>query len=258
MLKNLYDTISSKRSATYAALLLGFLMVPSGCQRPHVAMDLAGTVFDPDRPVEYRLFPGDKLRVIYPTDATLDQNVSIRSDGMISLPYAGEVRAAGRKPEELQAELNKLSSEVLKEPNITVMVVEEAGRKFFIGGEVGRPGAYSLRPNQTLIQALHEAGGLRVTSEATQVLVLRYHDGFKPEVLTASVEHILAGVEADVRLDPYDVIHAPPSRIAKMGQWMDLHINAMIPRPISFPFSTYLNAQSVNVSENSSTATFIR
>ena len=244
--------MTAKRATPCASLLLGLLLVQSGCQRPHVTMDLAGTLFDPDRLVEYRLYPGDKLRVLYPTDPSLDQDVSIRTDGMISLPYAGEVRAAGRTPGALQVELNKRSSAVLKEPNITVMVVEEAGRRFYVGGEVMRPGAYTLRPNETLLQALNEAGGLRVTSEASQVLVLRYHDGFRPEVLTANVELILAGVEADVRLDPYDVIHALPSRIAKMGQWVNLHINALIPHPVSFPFNTHLNTQSIKVSDNAS------
>lgn len=221
-------------------------------------MDLAGTIFDPDRPVEYRLYPGDKLRVLYPRDSSLDQDVTIRTDGMISLPYAGEVRAAGRTPEELQVELSERSSEVLKEPNITVMVVEEAGRRFFVGGEVMNPGSYALRPNETLIQALNEAGGLRATSEASQVLVLRYRDGYRPEVLTANVEQILAGLEADVRLDPYDVIHALPSRIARMGQWVNLHINALIPHPVSFPFNTTLNAQRVKVSDSATAAAVSR
>ncbi len=232
-----------------AFTLLTFVATQYGCHRP---VQLAGTPFDPDRVVEYKLYPGDLLDVRYPSDSTLDQSVRVRSDGIISLPYTGAVQAAGRSPEDVQAELNERVSEFLKTPNVTVIVSEESGRRFFVGGEVQRPGSFELRPNVTLVQALNEAGGLSLAGNPHEVLVLRYQDGVRPHLLMVDVPRILAGKDADVMLDPYDVIHATPTDIALVGRFVDQYINAIIPRAASFPFQTNVNAQNVRVSDNQS------
>ena len=44
---------------------------------------------------DYRMVPGDKLRVEVYKDAALSQNVQIRPDGKITLPYIGDMPAAG-------------------------------------------------------------------------------------------------------------------------------------------------------------------
>ena len=45
---------------------------------------------------DYRLVPGDKLRIEVYKDAQLSQNLQIRPDGKITLPLIGDVPAAGR------------------------------------------------------------------------------------------------------------------------------------------------------------------
>ena len=62
--------------------------------------------------------------------------MTVRPDGMITLPLVGDVRAAGLSPELLKDEIEKAASRLITEPNVTVAVKQINSRKVFITGEV--------------------------------------------------------------------------------------------------------------------------
>ena len=73
----------------------------------------------------YQLFVGDVIRVLSSIDATLNQPaLTIRPDGMVSLPLVGQVRAAGKTVEKLQEELNEKYSKYVKNPEMVVQVTQ--------------------------------------------------------------------------------------------------------------------------------------
>lgn len=223
----------------------------TGCQSP--ISPRVGTPFDPAAPARYTLQPGDTILVRYPSDSTLDQEVIIRTDGQISLPYVNDVQAALRSPSELAVELNERYETILKKPDVTVIVKEESGRRVYIGGEVQTPGEFELRPNQTLLQAIIAAGGLRTEAERREVMVLRACAGAGIHVLQVDVDRILAGAEPDVRLEPLDIVHAPRSTIAQVGDFVDQYINRMVPRMFSATFLYELHNEPIKTSGNSAT-----
>ncbi|NOT00364.1 MAG: polysaccharide export protein [Phycisphaerales bacterium] len=225
--------------------------VLSGCQTP--PSPRGGTPFDPAAAVRYTLQPGDTILVRYPSDTTLDQEVIIRTDGQISLPYVNDVQAALRSPTELSAELNERYAAILKKPDVTVIVQEESGRRIYLGGEVQTPGEFELRPNQTLLQALFVAGGLRTEADRREVMVMRACAGDGIHILQVDVDRILAGAEPDVRLEPLDIVHAPRSTIAEIGDWVDMYINRMVPRVFSATFLYELHNEPIKTSGNSAT-----
>lgn len=155
----------------------------------------------------------------------------------------------------MAAELNESYQKLLKEPAVTVIVEEEAGRLFYIGGEVRKPGSFQLHANQTLVQALYEASGRTLDAHQRQVLVMRAQPGEGVFVLKADVKTILEGKEPDVRLEPLDIVHVPASNIARVGRWVEQYINSVIPRPFSFPFTTELATQPIRVVDNQSSIT---
>src|SRR5215475_4269191 len=73
---------------------------------------------------EYRLGPGDKLRVEVYKDPQLSQSVQIRPDGKITLPLVGDVDATGRTPMQLRDQLATSLKEYITNPTVTVIVVE--------------------------------------------------------------------------------------------------------------------------------------
>lgn len=224
---------------------LGWL---AGCQAPQPS--LAGTPFDPALPSKYVLYPGDSLLVRHASDSELDQEVLIRTDGKISLLHVGDVQAALKSPEELTEELNERYADVLARPDAAVIVLKEAGRRIYMGGEIQAPGAMVLHPNQTLVQAIFEGGGLTAEAHRQGVLVMRACPGAGVHVLRANVDRILASDHPDVRLQPLDIIYAPETVIAKVGRFVEQYINRVVPRPFSFPFSYELHEQPLRLSDN--------
>jgi polysaccharide export outer membrane protein len=76
-------------------------------------------------PEPYRLFVGDVIRVSSAIDLSLNQpSLTIRPDGMVSLPLVGQVGAAGKTVENLQNELNERYSKYVKNPEMVVQVTQ--------------------------------------------------------------------------------------------------------------------------------------
>src|SRR6185436_13074949 len=107
--------------------------------------------------------PDDVLLIRVWRDAELSARVLVRPDGKITLQLLGEIQAAGLTPEELTRVIVKgLSNlQTIDESEVTVSVVEIQSRKYYIQGEVVRPGAYTLLVPTTVLEALGRAGGFR-------------------------------------------------------------------------------------------------
>ena len=61
-----------------------------------------------DEPRAYRIQPGDQLDVSFYLSPELHQNLTVRPDGDISIPIAGNVHAQGLTPGQLESSLDHL------------------------------------------------------------------------------------------------------------------------------------------------------
>lgn len=125
---------------------------------------------------EYVLGPQDKVRIkIYEWRASrdvifewtaLNDVFTVSAGGSLSLPFAGEIRAAGLTPNGLAY---AIGDELMRNmglgrrPDAAVEVVQH--RPFYIVGHVMQPGEFPYRPQLTVLQALSIAGGLRTREE---------------------------------------------------------------------------------------------
>src|SRR5947209_6398324 len=103
----------------------------------------------------------------------LSQSVPVRPDGKISLPLLGDLKASGLTPRLLQNLLAKELEAYIRKPQVTVIVREVNSQKFYVIGEVGRPGEYSLATSMTVLDALAEAGGFRDFANVQKIYLLR-------------------------------------------------------------------------------------
>jgi len=122
---------------------------------------------------KYQIGPEDLLfiRVWREPDFTLA--VAVRPDGKITMPLIGEVRAAGQSPLQLTAALKLLLTEYLNNPDVSVFVTEVRSKKFYIDGEVNRPGSFALVTPTTVLEALSCSGGFREFANSKKIRVLR-------------------------------------------------------------------------------------
>jgi polysaccharide export outer membrane protein len=123
-----------------------------------------------------RLSPGDVIKLSFAEDTDLDQVQRIRRDGKISLPYLGEVTAAGKRVIDLQHELTSRYDEHLDNPEVLV-ILENGAAAVVISGFANRPGKVVFDRPTTIYQAIMEAGGVSDYGSLSNIHLTRIIDG---------------------------------------------------------------------------------
>ncbi len=134
---------------------------------PNAAHSAPGTA------TELRLFGGDKVRVTVYGEDKISGEYQIDSGGMLSIPLAGTIQGAGLTKIELeQALTQKLKSEYLRNPKVTVEVISY--RPFYVLGEVQKPGEYQFRSGLNVLSAIAIAGGATYRANNSTVMIQRF------------------------------------------------------------------------------------
>src|SRR5712692_7233931 len=108
---------------------------------------------------EYRIGTDDVLHVIVWDNKDLEQTITVRPDGKISFPLAGEIQAQDLTVPQLTEVLTQRLSTAVKNPNVSVMVKEIRSYRVHFVGRIVRPGVYPIKAGTPLLQALTLAGG---------------------------------------------------------------------------------------------------
>src|SRR6202022_2409038 len=109
-----------------------------------------------------------------------DKPFLIGTNGNITLPMIGRVKAGGLTVEQLEAELTARLKEFIKDPQISVTVTEVQSHPVSVFGAVTKPGVVQLRGRQTLSEVLSMAGGPRENAGSILTLTRRRQSGEIP------------------------------------------------------------------------------
>jgi polysaccharide export outer membrane protein len=156
----------------------------------------SGAVRDDEPAPPFVLGREDVVEVSVYRDPELTRTVAVRPDGRISLPMAGEVMAAGRTPEQLREEIVARLGAVVQSPTVVSVIVREVNSaRFYVVGEVMRPGGYPLRGELGVLQAIAAAGGPGEYSDRSRVELLRAASGRRLELTMGDLEAGLCRVQ---------------------------------------------------------------
>lgn len=138
----------------------------------------------------YRLRTGDTITVEVLEDTQLNRSLLVLPDGTVSFPFAGEIQAGGRTVGEVRAAITQgIAANFANTPTVFVTVsslrpITPAGPAvpaapetidIFFTGEIGAPGAKSVAPGTTFLQAMSLSGGF-TNFAATKRVQLRRTD----------------------------------------------------------------------------------
>jgi polysaccharide export outer membrane protein len=201
-----------KAAWAVACLLAVFLLV--GVVAKGVAAD--NTVKAPLPPQvisqagpEYRLGPEDQIRVSVWENPQLTLDLVVRPDGKISMPLIQDVVAEGRTAMELANTIHDRLLTFVKEPQVSVIVLQVNAPKYFVMGNVVKPGTYSLRSDTSILQALALAGGFTQFASPRGIKLIRNMAG-KQEVRKVNYNNMIdEGGEANLLLKSGDTIVVP-------------------------------------------------
>ena len=158
----------------------------------------------------YRIGPQDVLRIDVWKETEISRSVPVRPDGKISLPLLNDVQAAGLTAMELANNITEGLKKFINNPQVTVSVTEINSRRVYVTGEVTRPGAFSLLPNMTVLQALTSGGGFTQFARTNKIYVLRTVDS-KEVKIPFNYKDVVKGLrpEQNIALQPGDTIVVP-------------------------------------------------
>ena len=153
---------------TARGLLLGGLVALAGC-----AHGKASSSEEVAASSGFTLSREDVVEVSVWKEAELSRQVPIRPDGKIALPLIGELQAEGKTPKALEEEITQKLQPLVRDPRVSVIVRDVNGRRVFVTGMVAHPGAFPLRSDMTVLQALALAGGFQEFADKGDIKVLR-------------------------------------------------------------------------------------
>jgi polysaccharide export outer membrane protein len=159
---------------------------------------------------KYVIGPEDVLSIHVWKEDALTRQVSVRSDGRISLPLIDEVQAAGLTPLQLKEKLTVRLQEFIDNPSVSVIVTEANSQKVYVSGEVKTPGVYRLRGETTLLQVIPMAGGFTEWADQKKIVVIR-KEGEKDKRIIINYKKIVSGedMSANIVVKSGDTVIVP-------------------------------------------------
>ena len=162
--------------------------------------------------LDYRIGPSDVLSIRVRRQEDLNQTVTVRPDGKLSLPLVGDLDAAGMTPVELQERLEEALSKYVNVIPGEVTVVVEAVRSYKVSvlGEVRTPGRFEFQIRVSVLDALAQAGGLTEFAASKDIVIFRTYLG-KNEKLEYNYDRLVdqQSTAAWVPVMPGDIILVP-------------------------------------------------
>jgi putative polysaccharide export protein (PEP-CTERM system associated) len=158
----------------------------------------------------YRLGPDDALKITVYREEELEREVRVSSDGYISFPLLGKVQAEGLTISELEDKLTEGLKKYLKKPQVTVYIEEYS--TITVSGQVEAPGAYPLKGELTVIEAISLAGGFTKIAARNDVKIMRIEDGKKKSIRVKVADISQKGdMTRDISLQRGDIVFVPES-----------------------------------------------
>jgi polysaccharide export outer membrane protein len=157
-----------------------------------------------------QLGPGDKIElVVYYGSREIKATYVIDAAGQIEVQYIGSVTAAGKTTKEIQQDIQaRLADGYLKDPIVSITVLEINSQTLSVFGQVARSGTIKFTPGMTIIDAIANSGGFAPLARKNMVKVTRQVNG-KPEIYKIPVEMIAEGKRPNFPVIPGDQVFVP-------------------------------------------------
>ncbi|MBI3916647.1 MAG: polysaccharide export protein EpsE [Betaproteobacteria bacterium] len=186
---------------------------------------------------EYRLGPGDVIKVTVYNHPDLATETEISLGGRIGFPLVGEVAVGGMTRSEAEKAISGSLGTGGFVPNahVNLLVAQYRSQQVAVMGEVNKPGNYSITKATSVTELLAMAGG--ITAKGSNVITITRKDGNGGAVQREiDVKKLLAGnAAANLRLGSDDIIFVPPMPV--------FYIYGEVRQPGSYPIASEMTVR---------------
>lgn len=142
-----------------------------------------------------------------PTQELRSSNFTVRADGTLELPIAGQMEVTGKRLAQVSQEIETRLKKKLRNPKFRLSLVSVAPVQVLILGEVLRPGRYDIAPGSGFQEAVAVAGGFSPLADPNAILI---QDG-----LTNKTEKVKKPNDPDYKIVPLknaDIVYVLPGK----------------------------------------------
>lgn len=163
----------------------------------------------------YLIGPGDSVSIFVWRNPEVSNSVTVRPDGKITSPLVEELDASGKTPAQLARDIEKVLSEYIKEPIVTVIVSGFVGpysEQIRIIGEAANPQSIPYREDMTLLDVMIAVGGITEFAAGNKATIVRVVDNQQKEYRVKLNKLVRDGdISANVDMLPGDILIIPES-----------------------------------------------
>lgn len=202
--------VRQARKAGHFLGLLLFLTLLLGCIGGSVAAKTAPREKKPLADNEYIIGVGDILSIQVWREPDLSKTLTVRNDGRVSMPLVGDIMVKGKSIRELTSYLTKEFSKVITEPAVSVTLVENRSKRYYLVGQVQQPGEFPIDGPITVLQAIARGGGFLEWAKKDRIAVIRRVAG-EEKRLNFDYDAFIKGKkqEQNILISPGDTIIVP-------------------------------------------------
>ena len=240
-------TMHKKIRVSY--LLVFIFVILAGCGGktiPAIPLMPAESSLEPrvETMQDYFLQPGDNLDIRFYKNPELNENVTIRPDGRISLEPIGDITAAGLTPVQLDKSLTEKYSKEIKNSIITVIVQTFGGQRIYVGGEVSTPMVLEVVGKINALEAIISAGGTLENAVLSSVVIVSKGKDNQPLTRIVNLKKARMGQlpESEYLLKPFDMVYVPKTKLSGASQFVN-QIYSFIPNQVGLNFSYQLHRE---------------
>ncbi|WP_231638817.1 polysaccharide biosynthesis/export family protein [Aurantiacibacter marinus] len=196
-------------------------MVAPGPVVSQAAAELGQDGYGSSLTASYVLRPSDVIKVDVFREADLSlESVAVSATGEVSLPLIGQITVAGLSAGEVEDRIEEmLATRYLRNPRVSVNVLNYNSHQVTVEGRVESPGLYDFRPGTRLSGAIALAQGLSRVAEPDEIAIFRQaDDGI--EVAKFDYTAVRSGTMLDPVLHPGDRVVVGTDGLSQL--WQDL------------------------------------
>jgi len=164
---------------------------------------------------DYRIGPGDTLKVSVFQNDELTATLPVRPDGKISTPLVEDMVAVGKTPSQLARDIEKTLAQYIKAPKVSVVVTVALSvySQVKVIGQVKTPQSLPYRDGMTVLDAVLAVGGLSQFAAGNRARLVRTENGKQTEI-KLKLDALLndGDMKQNLALKPSDVLVVPETR----------------------------------------------
>ncbi|WP_166268472.1 XrtA/PEP-CTERM system exopolysaccharide export protein [Marinobacter caseinilyticus] len=206
---SMFNTIRVSLALALSFVLVACSSLGGSGQAPMVGID---------KSEPYEIGVGDMVSVHVWRNPDLSQAIVVRPDGYISIPLIGDIKAEGKEPEVLADEIKVGLAQLIRNPDVTVMVTDPVSKEFRnrvrVTGQVMAPQSIAFRPGMTVLDLVLQAGGLTdFAADSRAVLHRETTTGYQSFRIDLDAILDEGNMQSNYMLQPGDIISIPRKQL---------------------------------------------